>query len=36
MAKKDWNAIATKEFKAMSKDYQDDWQDLRKRVMGRN
>jgi len=33
MSKKNWNAVATKEFETMSQDYQADWADLRQRVM---
>ena len=32
MAKADWNKIADKQFKAMDKDWQEDWGALRERV----
>jgi hypothetical protein len=33
--KKKWDREADKEFKSMSREWQEDWADLRKRVMGR-
>jgi hypothetical protein len=35
MARKNWKKAADREFKSMSKEWQDDWSDLRKRVMDR-
>ena len=35
MTKKNWDEEADKEFETMDKDWQADWEDLRKRVMQR-
>jgi len=32
MIHKDWDAIATKEFKSMDKDAQEEWEELRRRL----
>lgn len=32
MAKTDWDKIADKQFKALDKDWQEDWSTLRERV----
>jgi hypothetical protein len=32
MPQKDWDQIATKEFKAMDKDTQEQWAELRRRL----